>query len=30
VEVFSAQEKAPLTHWNVAGVKKVRSVCVEI
>jgi len=26
VEVFSAQEKSPLAHWNVAGIKKVNFV----
>ena len=23
MEVFSAQEKSPLAHWNVSGIKKV-------
>jgi len=28
VEVFSAQEKSPLAHWNVSGITKVnRCLC---
>lgn len=30
MEVFSAQEKSPLAHWNVSGIKKVKSICARI
>jgi len=29
VEVFSAQEKSPLAHWNVSGIKKVKTLCLN-
>lgn len=30
MEVFSAQEKSPLAHWNVSGIKKVKDICADI